>query len=83
MNPTSDKPEVKETKVDYSDPKFLDEQIKMAEQALQQAEGEASARINFLRGNLNALNAIKDGKPIVSKTPEPPQRDSSTTERPG
>ena len=51
---------------DYTKPNNLNEQIKLAEQALRQIEAECSAKINYHRGILEAITLIRDKKPIIT-----------------
>jgi hypothetical protein len=65
-------PVSEEKAADYSDAKFLDKQIELAKQALQQTEMEFTARSNMLRGTLNTLQAIKEKKPMITMQEPPP-----------
>jgi hypothetical protein len=64
-------PVSKEKEVDYSNAKFLDEQINLMEQELHSFELQCQSQISFRRGTLNALQAMKEKKPVISKTAGP------------
>jgi hypothetical protein len=67
-------PKKEEPKIDYSDPKVLDEQIEMATKALRDMEMESSSRLSFLNGNLNALNQIKKGLAVIFRKSDVDQK---------
>lgn len=58
-----------DNKINYHVPAMLDEQIALAEMELADFEKQCAAKINFRRGAINALQLIKQEKPLIAKMP--------------
>jgi hypothetical protein len=54
-------------KISYHVPQVIEEQIKLAEAELADFERQCAAQMNFRRGGINALQLVRDGKPVVER----------------
>jgi hypothetical protein len=54
-------------KISYHIPQVIEEQIALAEAELADFEKQYAAQINFRRGGINALQLVRNGKPMIEK----------------
>jgi hypothetical protein len=54
-------------KISYHVPQIIEEQIALAEAELVDFERQCAAQINFRRGGINALQLVRDGKPVIER----------------